>query len=105
MSARRRRFVLSLQARSDLSDVLLYTERQWGLAQVRSYSAQLKAAFEQLTRFPGLGNLRPEFGSGARGHRVRQHVVIYETSDAEVRILCILHVRRDLGAELDQDAE
>src|SRR5687768_8691284 len=99
MSARRRRFVLTPEARSDLSDILLYTEQQWGLAQLRSYNAQLKAAFAQVARFPGLGNLRPDFGSGIRGHRVGHHVVIYQPSDTEVLILRILHVRRDFDAE------
>jgi toxin ParE1/3/4 len=101
MSARKRHLVLTPEARSDLSDILLYTEQQWGLAQVRSYNAQLRAAFEQLTQYPDMGVLRPEFGPGTRSYRVRQHAVIYRPSDTELRIVRILHIRRDHNAEFE----
>lgn len=101
MSARRRRIVLSPEARSDLNDTLLYTEQQWGLAQQRSYYAQLKAAFAQLAQYPDLGILRPEFGQRVRGRRVGQHVVLYQPSQTEILILRVLHVRQDLKTEVD----
>lgn len=101
MSARKRRVVLSPEARSDLRDVLLYTEQQWGLVQQHSFNAQLKAAFAHLARYPDLGVLRPEFGPRLRGRRVGQHVIIYQPSEDEVLIVRILHARRDLQAEFD----
>jgi toxin ParE1/3/4 len=100
MSARSPRFVLAPRARRDLRDILKYTERQWGREQRRRYSSQLRAAFAQLAQFPGLGKPRPGFGPEARAYPVEQHLVIYQPSDAEVLILRILHVRRDLDAEL-----
>jgi toxin ParE1/3/4 len=100
MSARNPRYVLAPGARRDLRDILKFTEQQWGRAQRQAYRKQLDAAFTQLVRFPGLGNLRPGYGPGVRGHRVGQHVVIYQPSDTELLIVRVLHVRRDHNAEL-----
>jgi toxin ParE1/3/4 len=100
MSARRRSFFLTPEARTDLSDISLYTEQQWGKAQQRSYNSQLKTALAQLARFPNLGLLRPDLGSGVRAYRVGQHVNIYQPSATDVLILRLIHVRRDLDTEL-----
>jgi toxin ParE1/3/4 len=101
MSAHKRRIVLSPEARSDLRDILLYTEQQWGLAQQRSYNAQLHTALAQLAQYPDLGILRPELGPRIRGLRVGQHVVAYQPSETEILILRIRHVRRDVNAEFN----
>lgn len=101
MSAHKPRYSLTPGAQRDLRDILIFTDRQWGTAQRRVYRKQLDAAFVQLARYPDLGILRPEFGPGIRGYRVRQHVVIYQPSTTEVLIVRILHVRRDSDAEFD----
>lgn len=101
MSVHKRRVVLSPEARGDLSDILLYTEQQWGRAQQRSYGAQINAALAQLARYPDLGILRPEYGPQTRSRRVGQHIAIYESFNAEIVILRILHPRRDQEAEFD----
>ncbi len=68
---------------------------------MRVYNEQLYAAFTRLAQFPDLGNIRPAFGLDVRGHRVGQHVVIYQSSDTDLLVVRILHVRRDLDIELD----
>lgn len=101
MSARSLGLILAPNARRDFRDILLYTEQQWGRSQRRAYRKQLDTAFAQLTRFPGIGIPRPEFGQGMRGHRVGQHVIVYESTDTNVLVARILHVRRDHYAELN----
>jgi toxin ParE1/3/4 len=100
MSVRKLPLVLSLEAQRELRDILLYTEQQWGRTQRRAYRKQLDIAFARIGRFPDLGILRPEIGQGVRTYRVGQHVIIYQPSDVDVLIVRILHVRRDLDAEL-----
>jgi toxin ParE1/3/4 len=99
MSARNLKLVLTPAAQSDLADVLSYTERQWGVSRRMAYDRQFDDAFAQLAQFPELGRSRPEYGLGVRSHRVGQHVVIYEPTEAELLILRLLHMRRDLDAE------
>ena len=81
--------------------MLLYTEREWGQQQQRVYKRQFDEAFTELRQFPGLGMPRPELGQDIRSRHAGQHVVIYEPSDTELRIVRVLHARRDLGAELE----
>ncbi len=99
MSARNLKLALTPAAQSDLADVLSYTERHWGESQRIAKDQQFDDAFAQLAQFPDLGRSRPEYGSRVRSHRVGQHVVIYEPTEAELLILRLLHMRRDLDAE------
>jgi toxin ParE1/3/4 len=105
MPARKRRIVLSAKARIDLSDVLLYTERQWGKTQRHEYSHRLSEAFNKLARFPFAGRFRPDLGPEFHSIQVRRHVIIYEVTGTEVHVERILHIRRDADAEFAEPAE
>jgi len=101
MSVRKPRLALSDNADRDLRNILVFTEQQWGKAQRRTYRQRFIEAFAELLRFPELGPARPELGQGIRARRVGQHVVIYQATETELLIVRILHVRRDLDAELE----
>ena len=101
MSARKPRLALSDNAERDLRNLLAFTEQQWGKAQRHTYRQRFIAAFAELLRFPDLGPARPELGQGIRAYRVGQHVVIYQSSETDLLVVRILHVRRDLDVELD----
>jgi plasmid stabilization system protein ParE len=60
-------------------------------------------AFAELAAFPGLGRARPEYGVAIRSHRVRQHVVIYQPGETVLRVVRVLHVRRDVDGELGDE--
>ena len=72
----------------------------WGTAQRDRYRRQLYNGFDELARHPELGRARPEYGPDSRSFPVQQHVVIYQATDDELRILRILHRRRDIDSEL-----
>lgn len=99
MSARKPRLALSDNADRDLRNILVFTEQKWGKAQRRTYRQRFIEAFAELLRFPDLGLARSELGPGVRTYRVGQHVVIYQSTETELLIVRILHVRRDLDAE------
>jgi toxin ParE1/3/4 len=105
MSVRRRRPVLGVEARGDLADLLLFTEQRWGKTQRREYQRLLLEAFAELARFPNLGQSRPDYGPDFQSFRVRQHVIVYEVTDTEIRIARILHVRRDADSIFEAGAE
>ncbi len=61
MSARRRRrLAISVAAKLDIDDVLLYTQRRWGTKQRRRYRAQLFQAMRALLDHPDRGRPRHE---------------------------------------------
>ena len=99
MSSRKPRLILAPEARADLRDVLLHTQQHWGRQQRATYRATLYRTFDELRRFPALGRTRSDYGGDVRSVPVGQHVVIYEATDSELRVVRILHARRDIGGE------
>jgi plasmid stabilization system protein ParE/Arc/MetJ-type ribon-helix-helix transcriptional regulator len=75
-----------------------------GTAVGESPAARLQAGALRSVRrthpFPELGRVRPEYGPGLRTYRGRQHVVVYQATDAELRIARVLHERRDAESDL-----
>jgi plasmid stabilization system protein ParE len=56
--------------------------------------------FRRLADYPGLGKERPDYGPDTRSHKIQQHVVIFRATETELLISRILHIRRDIDAEL-----
>ena len=83
---------------------MTYTERRWDRAQRRAYKQSLDDALAELARFPELGRACSEYGAGIRSYRVRQHLVIYEVAETDVRIARILHVRREIDSEFEESS-
>jgi toxin ParE1/3/4 len=95
MSARRRRAVLTLDARQDLSDILLYTERQWGRQQRSTYQAAIRDSIRRLADYPALGRSRDELSPKLRSHPVGSHIIYYWVEQETLIVAHILHGRRD----------
>ena len=100
MSARRLRPVLTRDARTDLSDILVYTEQQWGRQQRIAYRALIQNAIRELARFPLLGHTRDELSPGLRSQPVGSHVIYYWVDDEALNVAHILHSRRDIEGEI-----
>jgi plasmid stabilization system protein ParE len=81
--------------------VLAYSELNWGKAQRGEYERLIARTVDQIVRFPSLGRLRPEYGPNIRGLLVRQHVILYQTTDAEITIVRVLHMRREATGEFE----
>ena len=61
MSARRRRLVIRPDARTDLREILLYTQERWGVEQRRRYRTQMYQAMRSLLDYPERGRSREEY--------------------------------------------
>jgi toxin ParE1/3/4 len=101
MSARRPRLVFTPEAQIDVRDVLAFTERNWGKAHREEYERLIARTVDQILRFPSLGRLRPEYGSTIRSLLARQHVIVYQTTDTEIIIVRVLHMRREAPGEFE----
>jgi toxin ParE1/3/4 len=95
MSARRRTYVLAPEARHDLADILVYSERFWGRRQRDIYRAALRHGFETVRDNPGIGIAKDAIEPGMRVHPVEHHLLYYRLNDNVVEIARILHERMD----------
>jgi toxin ParE1/3/4 len=102
MSARRLTVVLASEASEDLRSVFLHTERQWGRAQVNAYRAALNKAFASLGTNPAIGRARDDLAPGVRALVVRHHSILDRIEADVVRVLRVVHVRRDASRLLSQ---
>ncbi|MGH2561755.1 MAG: type II toxin-antitoxin system RelE/ParE family toxin [Thermomicrobiales bacterium] len=91
-----RRIRLSQDAEDDLTDIFQHSIDTWGQERAEAYRSTLHQALHELATFPGLGRARDEFGPGTRSHIVIQHVIVYRSTNAELFVSRIVHVRRDL---------
>ncbi|MGH2534285.1 MAG: type II toxin-antitoxin system RelE/ParE family toxin [Thermomicrobiales bacterium] len=99
MSAPKRTVEFSPRALRDYDDILLVSLTTWGEQQRDAYQALLDRALEEIGQFPGIGQSREDIGAGCRSLRVGQHILIYRSDGAAIRVNRILHSRQDLFSE------
>lgn len=64
-------------AQIQLSDILLYTEREWGEEQRMLYSRRLIDIMGMLADTPDIGRRRDDLSAGLRSYPVDSHVIYY----------------------------
>ena len=96
MSARKRQLVLTPDARLDLSDILLYTQEEWGKRQRAVYQARIDRTLRHLLRFPDLGRNRDEISPGLRSYPVGYHLILYRVGASDLTVTRIIHQQRDI---------
>ena len=85
---------LSALAERDLEEIWFYVADNASPATADRLIDAIIDRFELLAEQPGMGRLRPEFGSSVRSFAVENHVIYYR-HDADVLIARVLHGRRD----------
>ncbi len=96
------RLIVSDEARSDISAILMYFRSEAGSAVALEYSDGFDRAADLLAQFPGMGTPRPELGGDARCVMVRPYILIYDhrTGDDSVTLLRVVHGRRNITIDL-----
>jgi toxin ParE1/3/4 len=100
MSARKLPLRFASEAREDVQDLLIYTQEQWGIHQRRVYREALNEAFRSLRANPYLGKARPDLDASVRSLVVEQHLILYRVEDDAVRVLRVVHQRRDITRQV-----
>jgi toxin ParE1/3/4 len=100
MSAHSRGYLLAPRALNDFTDILLYTELNWGIEQRVAYQTVLLDAFQRVSETPFIGASRDNFEPGLRSFPVEQHVLIYRVTDERVEIARIVHQRKKISRRL-----
>lgn len=93
------RLSFTLDARRDIRGILRYTRTTWGVRQRDIYSRQLRAAFDQLTQFPELGERQEFLPTDIRARRIGQHVIYYQVEPEVITVVRVLHSRMNAEAQ------
>jgi toxin ParE1/3/4 len=99
-----KRLVLTEIARADLASIRRYSTRTWGRDQTTIYMDALRDTMKGLIGSTVLtrerGDLRPGILMATSG----RHSIFFETDDARVLVVRVLHDRMDYRRHLDPDA-
>lgn len=93
-----RRLDYAPQAEQDLIDIYAYSILQWGEARADRYLHDMRAALDLVAENPFTARLRHEVSPAVRVAAIGSHLAIYATSDTTVRILRVVHSRRNWRA-------
>ena len=92
---------LTLQARSDLEDIRIFTTQTWGKDQWHRYFSGLVTIFERVTSDKTCGRPRDALRPRMRSLDYQKHLIFFEPithAGGAVVILRIVHQRRDIAA-------
>ena len=92
---------LTLQARSDLEDIRIFTTQTWGKDQWHRYFSGLVTIFERVTADKTCGRSRDALRPRMRSLDYQKHLIFFEPithAGGAVVILRIVHQRRDIAA-------
>jgi toxin ParE1/3/4 len=98
-----RPYVLTRSAQADLQEIVRYTQREWGIAQCRTYVERLEAAATELALGQGPFRQREDLLPGLRVRLAGYHYIfcLPQTGGPAV-VLAILHERMDLITRLKE---
>src|SRR6478609_6237649 len=90
-------YELSEEADSDLEEIFDYTVEQYNVEQAIKYLSGFETVFEFLCVHPESGRKRNEIRDGLRSITNQSHIVFYRILNERIRIVRVLHSRRDLN--------
>lgn len=89
-------YVLSDEADNDLNDIFDYTEQEYGFDQAILYLTAFETLFKRLVSNLEIGRQRDEIKPGLYSLTEQQHVVFYRIFKKQIRIIRVLHGRKDI---------
>lgn len=102
-----KRVQLSRAAAADLEEIDDYTTKHFGIAQAIKTAAAFERALVSLAERPRAGRLNQEHSPPGRPLRFRvvmsSFVIVYEPSEAGIRVARVLHGAQFLQPELQRE--
>ncbi|MDP1556842.1 MAG: type II toxin-antitoxin system RelE/ParE family toxin [Hyphomonas sp.] len=78
-------------AQRDLSEIRIYTRREFGQSQASLYMGRLKEGFKALRRHPDIGFPIDHLMPGFRCFRVQHHAIFYAQAGEIIAVVAVLH--------------
>lgn len=99
-----RRYLLTDEAKGDLSEIRSYLKREAGPHVAKSVLKKLREAFLLLGRTPGIGHIRDDLTEEPlKFWAVFSYLIVYDAAKRPIEIIRVLHGRRDVAAILEKD--
>ncbi|WP_452224296.1 type II toxin-antitoxin system RelE/ParE family toxin [Lacinutrix chionoecetis] len=89
-------YKISVIAKQDLKNIFKYSFKEFGLNQAEIYIHQLEISIEKLAINPDIGKTRNELKNGLYSFPEQEHIIFYRIFKNHIRIVRILHNKRDL---------
>ena len=83
------------RARADLADIWAYTHSRWNREQADRYTGSIHQAIARLADNPSLGQHVRGISEDYRAYRSGSHMIFYQSVQAELHVVRILHQRMD----------
>lgn len=99
MPVKRRGYLLSPRAESDLEEIWFYTFKSWSLEQADSYHNDIVTAFVELAAGRKAGRL-VDIREGYFKYPVGAHLIFYRFTETCLVVIRVLHQRMDVGRHL-----
>ena len=97
------RVVIAPEAREDLKHIWRYLANEASLGTADRVREKVLATFDTLARHPGIGHKREDLTALAvRFYAVYQYLVIYSYDSEALRILSVIHGKRDVATLLEE---
>jgi antitoxin ParD1/3/4/toxin ParE1/3/4 len=97
-----KRYTLSPEATTDLTEIVSYISKYSGTANARHVLRKIKAAIQFLMEKPQAGHIREDLTSApVKFWPVFSYLIVYNPSNDPLEIVRILHGRRDVVALLE----
>ena len=90
-------------AREDISDILTYTQANFGEEQRITYRELIFTTIEKIAQHPAIGHHRPDMPPAYRAFNCGKHLIIYTKRDDIILIARILHSAMDFRRQIPPD--
>ncbi|MBV6389895.1 MAG: Toxin ParE1 [Nitrosomonas europaea] len=93
-------YLLSPEAKTDITNIRQYTTQQWGKTQADKYILRLRERMRWLADNPMLGRARDEIKEGYRSFSEGDHVIFYRMAGSAIEVIGIPHQNMDIEQNL-----
>ena len=93
----------SKESLKDLENITDYTAQMWGANQAKVYLKDIRDKVHQIANGEAIVQVLHILRPGMLKGRVNRHIVVFESTDATVRIIRILHDSMDIPQHLTRN--
>lgn len=95
------KYFLTKKSVEDLTDIWLYTRKEWSEDQADKYYYSLLDICQEVAENPNIAKHYNEIAQGLLGIRANKHIVFFRVlSKSEIEIIRILHGMMDIKSKM-----
>lgn len=95
-----KRLYFTEEAELDLTQIIEFTNKQWGVDQARQYLEKIHQILHLLTENPGAGLIREDLSPDLFSFPCQRHMIYFTRSADSITAIRILHASMDPAKQL-----